>query len=100
MYFAVFATHRQGRVQMGGDLQKAFGDYLRDHPDHPDVVVHTAGPTLADDSDTPVGSLLILEAPSLAAARVFVADSPFGKADVIAKSEVRPWDWRMGRPGS
>lgn len=100
MYCVVFTTHKPGRVQTDGDLQNAFADYLRDHPGHPGVVVHNGGPTLSDDSQTPVGTLLIVEAPSLQAARDFVADSPYGKGDVIAESEVRPLDWRTGRPGS
>ena len=100
MYFVVFATHKPGRVQTGGELQNAYADYLRDHPDHPGIVVHHGGPTLSDNSETPVGTLLIVEAASLEAARAFVADSPYGKGDVFAESEVRPLEWRTGRPGS
>ena len=100
MYYVVFATHKPGRVQTGGELQNAFADYLSNHSDHPGIVVHNGGPTLSDDSETPVGTLLIVEAASLEAARGFVADSPYGKADVFAESEVRPLDWRTGRPGS
>ena len=100
MYFAVFATHKPGRVQTGSELQNAYADYLRNHPDHSDVVVHHGGPTLSDDPETPVGLLLIGEAPSLEAAQAFVADSPYGKADVFAESAVRPFDWRTGRPGA
>ena len=86
MYVVAFVTHKPGRVQAGSELQGAFIDYLRNHPGHPGVVVHNAGPTLA-------------EAPSLEAARAFLADSPYGKADVFADTQFRPWDWRTGRPG-
>ena len=99
MYCVSFVTHKPGRVQAGSDLQGAFVDYLRNHPEHPGVVVHDGGPTLSDDSETIVGLLLIVEAPSLEAARAFVADSPYGKADVFADVQVRPWEWRTGRPG-
>lgn len=100
MYCVVFGTHKPGRVQTGNELQNAFADYLSNHPDHSGVVVQHGGPTLSDDSETPVGTVLIVEAPSLEAARAFVADSPYGKADVFAESVVRPLDWRTGRPGS
>ena len=100
MYVAVFGTHKPGRIQTGSELQNAFADYLRSHPDHSDVVVHNGGPTLSDDSETPNGTMLILEAPSLEAARAFLADSPYHKEEVFASSEVRPFDWRTGRPGS
>ena len=99
MYVVAFVTHKPGRVEAGSELQNAFIDYLRDHPDHPGVVVHNAGPTLSDDSETIVGLLLIGEAPSLEAAHAFLADSPYGKADIFADVQVRPWEWRTGRPG-
>ena len=99
MYCVAFVTHKPGRVQAGSEIQNAYIDYLRNHPEHPDVVVHNAGPTLADDSETIVGLLLIAEAPSLEAVRAFLADSPYGRADVFADTQIRPWDWRTGRPG-
>ena len=99
MYIVVYVTHKPGRVQGGSELQDAFIDYLRNHPEHSEVVVHNAGPTLSDDSATIVGLLLIAEAPSLDAARAFLADSPYGKADIFADVQLRPWEWRTGRPG-
>ena len=98
MYCVAFVTHKPGRVQAGSEIQGAYIDYLRNHPEHPDVVVHNAGPTLADDSETIVGLVLIAEAPSLEAVRAFLADSPYGRADVFADTQIRPWDWRTGRP--
>ena len=98
MYCVAFVTHKPGRVQAGSELQGAYIDYLRNHPEHPDIVVHNAGPTLADDSETIVGLLLIAEAPSLEAVRAFLADSPYGRADVFADTQIRPWEWRTGRP--
>lgn len=100
MYFAAFVTHKPGVVQAGSELQNAYADYLRNHPDYPGVVVHSAGPTLDDDSESIVGLLLVVEASSLAVARSFLADSPYGKANVFSESEVRPLDWRTGRPGN
>jgi len=100
MYCVAFVTHKPGRVQAGSELQNAYMEFLRNHPEHPDVVVHHAGPTLSDDSAAIVGLVLIAEAPSLKATRAFLADSPYGKADVFADVQVRPWEWRTGRPGS
>ena len=99
MYCATFVTHKPGRVEAGSAIQDAYIDYLRNHPDHPGVVVHNGGPTLSDDSETIVGLLLIVETPSLEQARAFLTDSPYGKADVFADVQVRPWEWRTGRPG-
>ena len=98
MYFVAFVTHNPGRVHSGSVLQNAYVDYLRGHPEHPDIVVHHGGPTLSDDLETLSGLVLIAEAPSLEAVRSFLADSPYGKADVFADVQVRLWDWRTGRP--
>lgn len=99
MHVVAFVTHKPGQVQEGSELQAAYTDYLRDHPEHPDIAVVHGGPTLSDGADAIAGLLLVVEAPSLEAARAFLADSPYGKADVFAETHVRPWDWRTGRAG-
>ena len=99
MYFVVSVTHKPEAETRRSGLQESFRSYLLDHPDHPEVVVHHGGPTLDDDAENVVGLLLILEAPAADAARVFLADSPYGKADIIAEFGIRPWDWFTGRPG-
>lgn len=98
MYFTVFATHKPEANVRRNELFDEFGAYLRNHTDHPDVVVHHGGPTLADDGATVVGLLNVIEAPSLEAARAFVDDSPYAKAEIFADVHVRPWDWMTGRP--
>lgn len=99
MYFAIYATDGPGASQTRSDLFEDFRSYLHDHPDHPDIVLHHAGQTLAEEDDTIVGSLLVVEAPSLEAAQAFVADSPYGKAGVFGDVQVRRWNWITGRPG-
>ena len=44
------------------------------------------------------GSMLIVEAPSLAAAETFAAGEPYRQAELFAACEVRPWAWTLGRP--
>ena len=99
MYFVVFATHREGTGQERLRLRDGFAAYLQNHPQHSDVTVHHGGPTLGDDGESVNGLLLAVEAPSLEAARAFVADSPYGQAGLFAESHVRQWDWLTGRPG-
>ena len=100
MYVVVSATHKPGRVQSGSEIQGAFAEYLRNHPEHSDVVVHNAGPTHSEDSQSLDGFLLVVEASSLDTVRTFIADSPYGKADTLANTHIRMWDWRTGRPGT
>ena len=99
MYVVASVTDKSGVAQVRSETRDTFRAYLRDHPAHPEVVVHHAGPTLADDGESIVGLLLVMEAPSLDEARAFVADSPFAKADIFAESQVCIWDWTTGRPG-
>ena len=44
------------------------------------------------------GSLVVVEAASLDAARMIAAGDPFAKAGLFAKVEIRPWLWTMNSP--
>ena len=99
MYFVVIGTDKPGVAQTRSDLQQSLIAYLRDHPDHPDVTVHNGGPMLAEDGESIVGMLWVVEAPSREAAQAFATDSPYAKAELLADLQVRQWDWRTGRPG-
>jgi uncharacterized protein YciI len=48
------------------------------------------GPFL-DDKGQMAGSMLILEAADLAAAKAWAANDPYAKAGLFAQSDVRPW---------
>lgn len=98
MYFVVFATLRENAGPQRLSLYDAFGAYLRDPSRHPGVIVVQGGPTVDEDGETVNGLLLVVEAPSLAAARAFVSDSPYAQADLFAESHVRAWSWSRGRP--
>ncbi|MDE0105718.1 MAG: YciI family protein [Bryobacterales bacterium] len=98
MYFAVFATHKQEMGQQRSRLADAFAAYVHDPTRHADVTVHHGGPTLGEDGETISGLLLVLEAPSLDAARAFVSESPYAHAGILAASHVRAWNWLTGRP--
>lgn len=57
---------------------------------HLDLVI-VAGPILADDGTTPVGSLLILADDSRDAVEAFAAADPYAKAGLFATVTIRPW---------
>jgi uncharacterized protein YciI len=59
--------------------------HLNGHPE----TVKLAGPLL-DEAGDPCGSLLILEAESVAAAQAFAEADPFNAKGVFASIEVRP----------
>ncbi|MEM8850827.1 MAG: YciI family protein [Pseudomonadota bacterium] len=63
----------------------------------PGIRVHVSGP-LHGAGGEPTGSLFILEAPDLPTARSFAEADPYLPGGVWQSVEVRPFDWRRGRP--
>jgi uncharacterized protein YciI len=57
-----------------------------------------AGPFLEEDGKTMCGSLIVIEAASLDAARAVAAGDPFAKVGLFASVEIRPWLWVMNNP--
>jgi uncharacterized protein YciI len=96
MYFAVVAVDRPGTRQLRLDTRPAHREYL--HGQHAGIKVRLAGPMLAPDGETMVGTLLVLEATDLATAEAFVANDPYRQAGLFADVAVRPWNWVTGNP--
>jgi uncharacterized protein YciI len=57
-----------------------------------------AGPFTEADGTTMNGSLIVVEAASLEAARAIAAGDPFAKVSLFAEVEIRPWLWTMNAP--
>ena len=55
--------------------------------------VKIGGPMLSDDGQTPVGSVLVFEAETLAEAKALFAEDPYGIAGLWAETSVRPFNW-------
>lgn len=96
MYFVVFGTDRPGTEQIRADTRPSHQAHLRDHPD-PVKVLH-GGPTLTADGGRMNGSMLVVEAASLADVQAFMAADPYSKAGLFETVEIRPWKWGMGAP--
>lgn len=56
-----------------------------------------SGPYL-DEKGDPIGSMIVIRAPSQQAAEAFVAADPFVKEGVFVSVTVSRWDWFMKRP--
>jgi uncharacterized protein YciI len=57
-----------------------------------------AGPFLKEDGKTMCGSLVVIEAPSMEAARQIAAGDPFARIGLFESVEIRPWLWAMNKP--
>ena len=57
-----------------------------------------AGPFTEVDGETMNGSLVVIEAASLQAAKEIAAGDPYAKAGLFASVEIRPWIWTLNNP--
>lgn len=58
-----------------------------------------AGPFTEPDGQTMNGSLIVVEAASIDAARKIAANDPFARLGIFASVDIRPWLWTMNNPG-
>ncbi len=61
--------------------------------------VKLAGPFLDDAGQNPIGSMLIVEADDLAAAKAMLAEDPYAKLGIFASVDVKPWRVGIGKLG-
>ena len=71
-------------------------EYLRG--EHKNVRVVLAGPLLARDGKTMVGSLIVIDAADDEAAERFAAGEPYRKGGLFAELIIRHWRWTIGNP--
>lgn len=92
MYFIVYAKDKPGHTDVRA----------KNRPDHVAWLkansVPVAGPLLADDNETMIGSMLIVEAESLADVEAMLPNDPYAKAGLFESVEVHPWIWALGAP--
>ncbi len=94
---SLYAIICKDKPKEGLELRKANRpDHLKWLDDLGRTVV-AAGPFLDEDGN-PNGSLIIIEACSLDAARDIAAQDPYGKAGVFESVEIRPWKWLINKP--
>src|SRR5262245_20359235 len=94
MLYALICTDKPGALPVRMANRPQHVEYLKSLGD----IVVLAGPFLAEDGATMNGSLIIVEAPSLDAARDIAAGDPFVKTGVFADIQVRPWLWTINPP--
>lgn len=57
-----------------------------------------AGPFIGNDGESMNGSLIVIEAASLDAARNIAEGDPYAKAGMFSKVDIRPWRWTINCP--
>jgi hypothetical protein len=87
MLFAILNHDKPASLDLRMKTRETHLAYLRAAGD----MLKLAGPLLDEAGESPAGSLLIVEADSLADARTFAANDPYAKAGLFASSTVTPW---------
>jgi len=85
MHFVITALDRENSLALRMATRAAHFDYAR-----ATGAVKLGGPFL-NENGYMIGSLIIIEASDLAAAREWQRNDPYAKAGLFAQAEVRPW---------
>lgn len=93
MEFLCYHRDRLGSAPLRAELLEEHWSYM----DRYAKELIARGPTLADDGDTPTGSVHIVDLPSPAAARAFACDEPNYQAGVYRDVLLRRWRNTLGR---
>ena len=95
MLYALLCNDKPDHLQVRLDTRAAHLDYLAGLGDR----LKFAGPFLGDDAK-PNGSLVVIEAGDLAAAKDIAANDPYAKAGLFASVDIRPWNWAIKNPAN
>jgi len=92
MLYACICKDKPEASELRQQTRETHLEHLRENAG----AVVSAGPLLDNEGSVPVGSLLIVEADSLEAARAMMEADPYAKAGVFAQIDVYPWRWVVG----
>jgi len=87
MHFAIFNQDKPNGLELRMTTREDHLNYLRAMG----AGLLVAGPILDEDGETPIGSIVIIEAESLDAAKSFAKEDPYSKAGLFQSSAVMPW---------
>ncbi|MFJ8642893.1 YciI family protein [Streptomyces sp. NPDC093610] len=93
MEYLCYHRDRSGSLPLRDELLEAHWSYMDGYAKE----MIARGPTLADDGDTPTGSIHIVDLPGPAAARAFAFDEPNYQAGVYRDVLLRRWRNLLGR---
>ncbi len=86
MQFAIYCKDKEGGLELRKANRPEHIDYLSAHGDQ---LVY-AGPLLAGDNETPIGSLLVFEGPDLNSAQTFAKSDPYARAGLFQSVDIHP----------
>ena len=98
MLYALMMMDKPGAAELRQQMRPVHKEYLAQMQDR----IAFAGPLVADDGSTMVGSLLVIDFPDRTAANIWLAQEPFVQAGVFASVTVQAfvnlWPQKVGFP--
>ena len=91
MLYVITAIDRPGQPERRQGARDAHLAHLAEKSS----MIRSAGPFLTESGD-PCGSMLVIEAESLASAQAFMDQDPYGPAGVFESVTIRPWRLTLG----
>ncbi|SFJ40569.1 YciI family protein [Celeribacter neptunius] len=96
MLFVIHCLDHPGKVADRLAHYDAHKSYLASAP----VASVVSGPLLADDHETMIGSMFIVEAESIDAVKQFNANDPFHAAGIWQEINIHPFSMRVDNRGA
>ena len=93
MLYALLCTDKPDSLDLRMKVRSEHLAYLNG----PMVNLKAAGPFL-DDAGNPTGSLVIIEAVDMAAAKIVASNDPYSLAGLFSDVEIKAWRWALKNP--
>ena len=98
MYYSIYAYDKKDSLALRMDTRPTHVAHLQTANENFNVHVHHAGPLLCEKGGDPIGSLLVIEADDMAAAKKFADNDPYNKVGLFEKCDITPFKWIIGAP--
>ena len=95
MFFVIHATDKPDALQTRAKFYRVHRVHLEEGDRH-GVKVLMAGPLVADDGETPVGSLFVIEANDRAAVDAFTRSDPYHVNGVWQNVDIHYFNKKIG----
>ena len=87
MLWVLIAEDRADAGPLRAETREAHLEWVASHREH----IVRAGPFLADDGETMIGSLLVLDFPDRDAVESWAADDPYARAGLFSSVRISAW---------
>lgn len=97
MLFALLCTDKPGHLNLRMETRPAHVEWLNGL--NAAGTLKMAGPFL-DAEGKPCGSMVLVNAESIDAARALADEDPYARAELFEKVEIKPFNWVFNNPES